>query len=93
MSSHPERLPLPERVAGSAPRVIKLKRKEAVGRRNTFGSKGEDFVQWISVEHEDFQDFEEEEQEERMTGLLDRYVARKRKRQLSSGSESDIAPA
>ena len=28
-----------------------------------------------------------------MTGLLDRYVARKRKRQLSSSSESDIAPA
>ena len=28
-----------------------------------------------------------------MAGLLDRYAARKRKRQLSSGSESDIAPA
>ena len=28
-----------------------------------------------------------------MPGLLDRYAARKRKRQLSSGSESDIAPA
>ena len=28
-----------------------------------------------------------------MTGLLDHYTARKRKRQLSSGSESDIAPA
>ena len=28
-----------------------------------------------------------------MTGLLDRYPTCKRKRQLSSGSESDIAPA
>ena len=28
-----------------------------------------------------------------MIGLLDRYVARKRKQQLSSGSESNIAPA
>ena len=28
-----------------------------------------------------------------MTWLLDRYAARKRTRQLSSGSESDIAPA
>ena len=28
-----------------------------------------------------------------MTGLLDRYATRKRKRQLSSGSESNIAPA
>ena len=28
-----------------------------------------------------------------MTGLLDHYATRKRKRQLSSDSESDIAPA
>ena len=35
----------------------------------------------------------EEEREERTTRLLDSYAARKRKRQLSSGNESDIAPA
>ena len=70
-SSRPERLPLPERVAGSAPRVIKIKRKGAAGRWNTPGSKGEDFVPWVSTEHEDFQDLEEEEREERMTRLLD----------------------
>ena len=70
-SSRPERLPLPERVAGSAPRVIKIKRKGAVRRRNALRSKGEDFVPWVSVEHEDFRDLEEEEREERMTGLLD----------------------
>ena len=92
-SSRPERLPLPERVAESTPRVIKIKRKEAARRRNVPGSKGGDFVPWVSAEHEDFQDLEEEEWEERMTGLLDRYAARKRKLQLSSGSESDIAPA
>ena len=34
---------------------------------------------------------EEEEREERITGLLDRYSARKRKRQLSSSSESNPA--
>ena len=73
--------------------MVKIKRKGAVGRLNVPGSKGEDFVPWVSSEHEDFQDLEEEEREERMTGLLDRYAARKRKRQLSSGSESDIAPA
>ena len=61
--------------------------------RNTPGSKGEDFVPWVNAEHEALQDLEEEEREERMTGLLDRYAARKRKRQLSSDSESDIAPA
>ena len=49
-SSRPERLPLPEQVAGSAPRVIKIKRKGAAGRRNMPGSKGEDFVPWVSAE-------------------------------------------
>ena len=73
--------------------MIKIKRKGAAGRRNAPGSKGEDFVPWVSAEHEDFQDLEEEEREERMTGLLDRNSTRKRKRQLSSGSEYDIAPA
>ena len=73
--------------------MIKIKRKGAVGRRNGPGSKGEDFVPWVSAEHEDFQDLEEEEREERMTGLLDCYAARKRKRQVSSSSESDIALA
>ena len=92
-SSRPERLPLPERVAGSAPRVIKIKQKGATGRRNAPRSKREDFVPWVSAKHEDFQDLEEEEREERMTGLLDRYAARKKKRQLSSGSESNIASA
>ena len=92
-SSRPEWLPLPERVAGSAPRVIKIKRKGAAGRRNAPGSKEEDFVPLVCAEHEDFKDLEEEEREERMTGLLDRYAARKRNHQLSFGSESNIAPA
>ena len=73
--------------------MIKIKQKGIAERRNAPGSKGEDFVPWVSVEHKDFQDLEEEEREERMTGLLDRYATRKRKRQLSSSSESDIAPA
>ena len=92
-TSGPERLPLLERVAGSAPQVVKIKRKGAAGQRNAPGSKGEDFVPWVSAEHEDFQDLEEEEREERMTGLLNRYAANKRKRQLSFDSESDIASA
>ena len=78
-------------MVGSAPQVITIKRKGAAGRRNAPKSKGEDFVPWVSGEHEDFQDFEEEEQEERMTGLLDRYATRKRKWQLSSNGESDPA--
>ena len=89
ISSRPERLPFPEQVAESTPRVITVKLKGAAGRRNAPRSKREDFIPWVSVEHEDFQDLEEEEWEERMTGLLDRYAARKRKLQLSSNSESD----
>ena len=79
-------------VAGLAPRVVKVKRKKASGRRNAPGSKGEDFVPWVPANTEGPQDFEEEEREERMTGLLDRYAARKRKRQVISSDESDAAP-
>ena len=73
--------------------MVTIKRKGAVGQRNAPGSKGEDFIPWVSGKPEDFQDLEEEEREERMTGLLDRYAARKRKRQLSSSTESDPAQA
>ena len=38
------------------------------------------------------QDLEEEERMERMTGLLDRYAARKRKQQVSSSGESNSSP-
>ena len=73
-SSHLERFPLPERVAGSTPRVVKIRRKVAAGRRNAPGSMGEDFIPWVIAEHKDFQDLKKEEREERMTGLLDRYA-------------------
>ena len=59
-SNRPERLPLPDRVARSAPQVIKIKRKGVAGRWNAPGSKGEDFVPWVNSENKDFQDFEEE---------------------------------
>ena len=80
-------------MAGSALRVVKIRRKGAFGQRNVPGSKGEDFIPWVSAEHEGPQDLEEEEREERMTGLLDRYAACKRKQRLSSDSESNIDPA
>ena len=73
--------------------MVKIRRKGASGQWNAPWSKGEDFVPWVSAEHEGLQDLEEEEREERMMGLLDRYAARKRKWQLSSGSEFDIALA
>ena len=73
--------------------MVKIRRKGAFGQWNVPGSRGEDFAPWVSAEHEGLQYLEEEEREKRMTGLLDRYAARKRKRQLSSNSESDISPA
>ena len=87
----PERvLPLAQ-VALTAPRVVKIKRKKAFKRQDTPGSRSEDFVPWIPNCPNDSQDLEEEEQMEREAGLLDRYVARKRKRQVSSSRESDAA--
>ena len=87
-SSHPER-PLPlAQVAGPAPGVVKVKRKRASGCRSALGSKGEDFVPWVPADTKGPQDLEE-----RMTGLLDCYAARKRKRQVISNSESDPAQA
>ena len=73
--------------------MITIKWKGATGRRNAPGSKREDFIPLVSDEPEDFQDLEEKEREERMTGLLDRYTARKRKRQVSSSSESNPTQA
>ena len=88
-SSHPERLLLPARVTGPTPRVVNVKQKRASGHQNAPGSKGEDFVPWVPADTEGPQDLEEEEQHERMTGLLDNYAARKRKRQVISSDESD----
>ena len=75
----PERfLPLAQ-VAGAAPRVVKVKRKRELKRRNAPGSRGENFIPWIPDDADDPQDLKEEERMERTTGLLDRYAARKRK--------------
>ena len=83
---------MPVQVAGPAPRGVRIRRKGAPGRCKELGSKGEDFVPWVPADSEEPQDLEEEERRERMTGLLDRYAACKRKRQVISNSESDPAP-
>ena len=77
---HLERfLPLAQ-VAGAAPRVVKVKRKRALGRRNAPGSRCENFISWIPDDTDGPQDLEEERRMEKMAGLLDRYAIRKRKR-------------
>ena len=84
-------LPLAQ-VTRAAPRVVQIKRKKVLKRRNAPGSRCEDFVPWVPNYPDDPQDLEEEEWMERTAGLLDRYVARKRKRQVSSSGESDAVP-
>ena len=48
-------------------------------RRNAPGAQVKDFVHWVRPKSCRPSDLEEEEEEEEMTGLLDRYVAKKRK--------------
>ena len=72
--------------------MAKVKRKRALERRNTPGSRGENFIPWIPDDADGPQDLEEEERMEREAGLLDRYAARKRKRQVSSSGELDVGP-
>ena len=78
--------------AGAAPRVVKVKRKNALKRRNAPGSRCENFIPWVPDDTDGPQDLEEDEWMERTAGLLDCYSARKRKRQVSSSGESDAAP-
>ena len=48
----------------------------------------QDFIPWVRLESGRLANLEEEEEEEEMTGLLDRYAARKRKRQESAEREA-----
>ena len=70
--------------------MVKIKRKRAPKHRNAPGSKCENFISWVPDDADGPQDLEKEEHMERMTRLLDRYVVRKRKRQVSSSEESDV---
>ena len=51
----------------------------------------EDFIPWVRSEPTRPSLSEEEEEEEDMTGLLDRYVTRKRKRQEEAEREAERA--
>ena len=89
--SHLERLPLPSRGGKSAPRILKIEKKRGTGRGNALGTQVRDFVPWVFLKSSQPLDSEEGEEEE-MTRLLDRYAARKRKRQENVKLRSDAAP-
>ena len=63
--------------------MVKIKRKKVLKRQNAPGFRCDNFVPWVPNQLDDPQDLEEEERMERAAGLLDRYAARKRKRQVS----------
>ena len=77
-------------ITGAAPRVVKVKRKRVLRRRNAPGSRCENYIPWVPIDADGPQDLEEEERMERTAGLLDRYAARKRKRRVSSSEESGV---
>ena len=59
--------------------------------KSTPGAQVEDFIPWVRLKPSRPFTLEEEEEEEEMTGLLDRYAVRKRKRQEDAESEVDRA--
>ena len=87
----PERLPLPSRGGKLAPQVLKVKKKKAAGRVSAHDTQVRDFIPWVRPESSQPLDLKEEEEEEIM-GLLDRYAARKRKRQEDVAREADATP-
>ena len=85
------RLSLPRKGTGSAPRVLKIKKKGTNRGKITLGAQVKDFVPWVHPEPSRPSASKEEEDEEEITGLLDRYAARKRKRQEDAEREADQA--
>ena len=75
----PTGLPLPRKRIGPAPRVLTIKKKRTNQGKSARGAQVDDFTPWVRSEPSRPSLSEEKEEEEEMTGLLDRYAARKRK--------------
>ena len=74
---HPVRLPPLRKGTSSTSRVWKIGKK-GIGRvKSTPGAQVEDFIPWVRSELNRPFVSEEKEEEEEMTGLFDRYTARK----------------
>ena len=75
----PTGIPLPRKRIDPAPRVLTIKKKRSTPGKSARGAQVEDFIPWVHSEPSRPSLSEEEGEEEEMTGLLDRYAARKRK--------------
>ena len=88
---HPTRLPLPRKRIGSGPQVSKIRKKGTNQGKSTPGAQVENFISWVRPEPGWPSASKEGEEEEEMTGLLDHYAARKRKRQEDAERKPDRA--
>ena len=89
----PAGLPLPRKRIDPTPRVLTIKKKNRTTQgKSARGAQVEDFIPWVhSDPSRPSLSEEEEEEEEEMTRLLDRYAARKRKRQEEAEREAERA--
>ena len=87
----PTRILPPRERIGFAPQISKIRKRGTNQGKSTCGAQVEDFIPWILPEPSRSSDSEEEEEEEEMTGLLDCYSTRKRKRQEDVEREADRA--
>ena len=84
-------LPLPRKRIDPTPRVLKIKKKRTTEGKSARGAPVEDFIPLVHFEPNRPSFSEEEEDEQEMTGLLDRYAARKRKWQEEAEREAEQA--
>ena len=73
------------------PRVLTTKKKRTTQGKSAHGARVEDFIPWVRSEPIRPSLLEEEEDDEEMTGLLDRYAARKRRREKEAEREAEGA--
>ena len=66
-----------------------IKKKRTTQGKSARGARVEDFIPWVRSEPIRPFLLEEEEEEEEMTGLLDRYAARKRKWEEEAEREAE----
>ena len=90
-SIFPTGLPLPRKRIDPAPRVLTIKKKRTTQGKSARGAQVEDFIPWVRSEPSQPSLLKEEEEEEEMAGFLDRYAARKRKRQEEAKREAELA--
>ena len=81
----------PRKRISPSPRVLMIKKKRTTQGKSARGAQVEDFIPWVRSEPSQSSLSEEEEEEEEMTGLLDHYAARKRKRQEEAEMEAERA--